>query len=309
MPERRLSCPTDVNLPEAAPILPAGPPSHPRVLILGLGLLGGSFGLALRRAGRAGTLWGRDQDAGHQAQALALGLIDQAWQPTAPPEPFDLVFLGVPPGQVQAVLEGLGPWLRPDTLLLDACSVKAPVIAAVEAALGGHAAFVPSHPIAGSHLSGPQAARGDLFEGATVIITPPPGLTVQALRAAWALWEALGARVRELAPEAHDQGLGLLSHLPQLLVFNYLDLVARTGTDLGLAGPGFRDFTRLAQSSPRLWADIALENRPHLLPLLEALRGQLDTLARNLEAEDREALLAGFQRAADLRARWASLQP
>ena len=284
-------------------------PSHPRVLILGLGLLGGSFGLALRRAGLAGTLWGQDQDAGHLAQALTLGLIDQPWRPGDTPVPFDLVFLGVPPGQIQAVLAGLGPWLRPDTLLLDACSVKAPVIAAVQAALGGHAAFVPSHPIAGSHLSGPQAARGDLFLGATVIITPPPGLTVQALRSAWALWERLGAQVRELTPEAHDQGLGLLSHLPQLLVFSYLDLVDRTGTDLGLAGPGFRDFTRLAQSSPPLWADIALENRPHLLPLLQGLREQLGSLAHSLETEDREALLATFQRAADLRARWAALRP
>ena len=284
-------------------------PSHPRVLILGLGLLGGSFGLALRRAGLAGTLWGHDQDTDHLAQALALGLIDEPWLAWEPPVPFDLVFLGVPPGQIQAALAGLGPWLRPDTLVLDACSVKAPVIASVQAALVGHAAFVPSHPIAGSHLSGPQAARAELFQGATVIITPPPALTVQALRSAWALWEAVGAQVRELTPEAHDQGLGLLSHLPQLLVFTYLDLVAQTGTDLGLAGPGFRDFTRLAQSSPQLWADIALENRPHLLPLLQGLRDQLEALTGHLETGDREALRTGFQRAADLRAEWASLQP
>ena len=278
------------------------------MLILGLGLLGGSFGLALQRAGLPVTLWGHDHSTDHLAQALGLGLVHHAWEPAEAPEPFDLVFLGVPPGQIASALASMAPWLRPDTLILDACSVKGPVIAAVQAVLGGHAAFVPSHPIAGSHLSGPQAARGDLFQDATVVITPPPGLAEEARARAWSLWKRLGAQVRELTPEAHDQGLGLLSHLPQLLAFSYTDLVSRAVADLSLSGPGFRDFTRLAQSSPRLWADIALANKANLLPMLQSLRGQLAVLARDLENEDREALTATFKRGADLRAKWTTLQ-
>ena len=297
-------------MPDLDPSSRPGEPAPPRqrVLILGLGLLGGSFGLALQRAGLPVTLWGHDHSADHLGQALALGLIQHAWDPAEVPEPFDLVFLGVPPGQIAAALAQVAPWLRPDTLLLDACSVKAPVIAAVQAVLGGHAAFVPSHPIAGSHLSGPQAARGDLFQDATVVITPPPGLTDEARSRAWSLWKRLGATVRELTPEAHDQGLGLLSHLPQLLAFSYTDLVSRAVTDLSLSGPGFRDFTRLAQSSTRLWADIALANKANLLPMLQSLRGQLAVLARDLELEDRDALMATFKRGADLRALWTTLQ-
>ena len=277
-----------------------------RILVLGLGLLGGSFALALQKAGCPGALWGLDNDEAHMEVALELGLVDHRWDKQSPPEAFDLVFLAVPPGQIARALEGLAPWLSPETLILDACSVKAPVVAAVQAALGQHPAFVPSHPIAGSHLTGPEAARGDLFDGATVVLTPPPGVGPGALQRGRALWESLGALVREMTPEAHDQALGLLSHLPQLLAFSYVHQVAHAQVDLSLAGTGFRDFTRLAQSSPGLWADIALANREHLLPLLRAMQAQLTALEQNLENGDRQALTDGFRQAENLRSAWQS---
>jgi prephenate dehydrogenase len=284
------------------------PPALPcrRVLILGLGLLGGSFGLALQQAEPTATLWGRDSNPDHEAAALAQGLVHQAWVSTAPPEPFDLVFLAVPTGRIGAALEGLGPWLRPGTLIVDACSVKVPVLAAVRKALGGHPGFVPSHPIAGSHRSGPGAAEAGLFQGATVVLTPPPEADPAAVRRARALWQGLGARIQVLEPQVHDQVLGLLSHLPQLLSFAYVDQVAEAGVDLGLAGPGFRDFTRLAQSSPELWADLALANRGELLPLLQAAREHLAALELRLAGGDRAALTAGFRRASELRTAWAA---
>lgn len=284
--------PSGQQVPEALPFK--------RVLILGLGLLGGSFGLALQKAGCRGTLWGQDNDPDHLAQALELGLVHRAWERLEAPEPFDLVFLAVPSGQIQGALLGLAPWLRADTLILDACSVKEPVIAALEAALGWHPAFLPSHPIAGSHLSGPQAGREDLFQGATVVVTPTPALAPGALQLGTALWRSLGAVVRHLSPEAHDESMGLLSHLPQLLVFTYAQQVLQAQADLTLAGPGFRDFTRLAHSSAPLWADIALANRRHLLPMLAELRTQLAALSCQLEAGDREALEARFQGAGKL---------
>jgi prephenate dehydrogenase len=276
----------------------------PRVLILGLGLLGGSFGLALRKADPTATLWGRDSNPEHQASALAQGLVHHPWHSSATPEPFDLVFLAVPPGRIEAALEGLLPWLRPETLVVDACSVKVPVLEAVRAALGGHGTFVPSHPIAGSHRSGPGAAEANLFQGATVVLTPPPGVEPAAARLARVLWQGLGARIQVLEPQAHDQVLGLLSHLPQLLSFAYVEQVAEAGVDLDLAGPGFRDFTRLAQSSPELWADLALANRAELLPMLQAARDHIAALERRLGEGDRAALTAGFRRAADLRMAW-----
>ena len=298
--------PDQAPLSQESPLPPAHPGAIRRVLILGLGLLGGSFALALQKSGCPGLFWGLDSSEAHMTEALARGIVQHRWDKQAPPDPFDLVFLAVPPTQFPPALEGLVPWLRPDTLILDACSVKAPVVASVQAALGEHPSFVPSHPIAGSHLTGPEAARGDLFWGATVVITPPPALAPGALQRARTLWESLGAHVREMTPEAHDQALGLLSHLPQLLAFSYVHQVAHSKVDLSLAGTGFRDFTRIAQSSPQLWADIALSNRGHLMPMLQELQAQLATLSHHLETGDRQALTASFQRAGKLRTTWGA---
>jgi prephenate dehydrogenase len=270
-----------------------------RILIIGLGLLGGSLGLALQEAG-AGEVHGLDADPAALAEALALGLVQAP--PTAGSPPYDIIVLAMPPGAAGAVAGSLGGWLGPGTLLTDVCSVKVSVIQGVRGALGAFPGFLPAHPMAGSHLQGPGAARADLFRGCRVLLTPLPETSPGALEAGRALWESLGATPHALAPEGHDQALALLSHLPHLLAYT-LALEARKGhADPTLAGPAFGDMTRLAQCPPGLWADILLENRAAVLERIASYRSSLDGLAGLLEAGDREGLSGGLEAARDWKA-------
>lgn len=281
----------------------------PRVLVLGLGLLGGSFARSLRDRGLAGCLRGRDADPVHGREALARGLVDGLWAPEEAPEPFDLVFVAVPPGQVRAALAGLGPWLRADTVVMDACSVKGGVARDLAAALGPHPGLLPAHPIAGGHASGPAAAQGDLFVGAAVVLTPLPCTASATLARGRALWEALGARVATMDPAEHDRQLALLSHLPHLVAYALVNLAEDGGADLALAGPGFRDATRLAQCPAPLWADIALANRTALGEALRDLADRLEALAAGLAQADRAGLTETFDRARVARTRLAGAGP
>jgi prephenate dehydrogenase len=256
-----------------------------RILIIGLGLLGGSLGLALQASGEA-TVHGRDAEPAAQAQALALGLV----QGLPEPAPYDVILLAMPPGAAGAVAAGLGPWCGPGTLLMDVCSVKGAVIRAVREALGPCPRFLPAHPMAGSHLDGPGAARADLFRGRKVLLTPLPETAPEALAEGRAFWEALGASTVDLEPAEHDRSLALLSHLPHLLAFNLAGEARRAGADRSLAGPAFEEATRLALCPPGLWADIFLENRDALLPRLRAYRQGLDALEATLVEGDRTTL-------------------
>jgi len=282
--------------------MPSPPPLFNRVLVLGLGLLGGSFALALAAAGGAGRVWGYDTHPDHLREALALGLVQEAWDPAGVPEPFDLIFLAMPPGQTAAATAGLGPWLAPDGLLTDACSVKVSVIQAVRATLGFLPGFLPAHPIAGSHLGGPSAARADLFCARTVVLCPLAETSAGALARGRALWAALGARTVDLDPQEHDATLALLSHLPHLLAFACAGQARDADADLGLAGTAFGDFTRIAMCPPDLWADIFLENRAALLGCLQAFRERLGGLETALAAGDRAALTETLARAGQWRA-------
>jgi prephenate dehydrogenase len=260
-----------------------------RILIIGLGLLGGSLGLALQEAG-AGEVHGLDADPAAMAEALALGLVQGP--PPASGPPYDVIVLAMPPGAAGAVAASLGDRLGPHTLLTDVCSVKASVIQGVRGALGPIPGFLPAHPMAGSHLQGPQAARTDLFRSCRVLLTPLPETSPAALDAGRALWEGLGATTHAMEPRDHDHTLALLSHLPHLLAYT-LALEARNSqADAALAGPAFGDMTRLALCPPDLWADILLENRAAVLDRLGTYRASLDELASLLAAGDRPGLEA-----------------
>jgi prephenate dehydrogenase len=273
-----------------------------RVLIVGLGLLGGSFALALREAGLAKQIFGTDANPEHEREALALGLVSALWERQGPAKPFDLIFVAVPPSQVASVFAELGAWVHPATLVTDACSVKAPVASAMQAALGNHAGLLPAHPIAGWHTSGPSAGRRDLFPGRPVILTPLACTSPATRSLARQLWVALGAHTVEMEANAHDALLALISHLPHLLAYSTVNLAVDAGADLSLAGPGFRDATRLAQCPADLWADIALANRAEVLPILEAFIDELRHLKEAIHSEDRECLTRRLARAQQARA-------
>ncbi len=258
-------------------------------LIIGLGLLGGSVGLGLREAGVTG-LKGHDADPRHLGQALELGLVEGPWDPAAQRAPLGTVILAVPPGAVGEVAAALKPWIGPGTLLMDVCSVKGSVIQAVGEALGPCPGFLPAHPMAGSHLDGPGAARADLFRGRTTILTPLAGTPPEVLAAGRAFWRSLGSETVDLEAGEHDRTLALLSHLPHLLAYTLAGETCRAGADPKLAGPAFRDMTRLPLCPPHLWADILLANREAVRQRLGEFREELGRLDKLLETENRTAL-------------------
>jgi len=298
-----------------APGAPPEPALRPRVgtlVVVGVGLIGGSFALALRAAGRVGTVVGVGRSRANLDAARHLGIVDRAvtldgdW--VAEVAAADLVLLAAPVAQYPALLAAMAGRLGPRTIVTDAGSTKQDVIAAARAALGADfARFVPGHPIAGTEHSGAAAAFPTLYRQRNVVLTPLPATDPAATATVAALWEACGARVRLLLPAAHDRVFAAVSHLPHLLAFGLVEaFAARPDADdiFGFAASGFRDFTRIAASSPEMWRDISLANRDALLAEVAAYRAQIDRLASMIAAGDGAGLEAVFARARKARRDW-----
>ncbi len=275
--------------------------------IVGTGLIGGSFALALKQAGAVGEVLGVGRTPQSLARAQALGLIDRAvdW---AEAGRADCILLALPVGETAAVLARLAPHLKPGAIVTDAGSTKANVVEAARTALGARAAdFVPGHPIAGSEQSGPAAARADLYRGRKVVLTPQADTRADALATVRALWEAAGAQVETLDAALHDRVFAAVSHLPHLAAFALVDdLAQRADSEVffRFAASGFRDFTRIAGSSPEMWRDIALANRDALATELDAYLGALQTLRQAVADGDAATLLEIFSRARAAREQW-----
>ncbi len=286
-----------------------------KVVVCGVGLIGGSFALALKAAGVAGQVVGLGRTAAPLEQAKQLGVIDaiaKNWKDAL--DGADLVLLGMPVGQMPAVMAALAPHLGPNTIVTDAGSTKQDVAAAARAALGNKIAqFVPGHPIAGAEKSGVAAASKDIYRERRVVLTPVPenmSATVARLRAAW---EACGATVSELTPELHDRIFAAVSHLPHLLAYALVNEFAqRENTDqlFGFAAGGFRDFTRISGSHPEMWRDICLANRSALIAEVDAYMAELLKARVLLAAADGAGLQAMFDNARTTRNAWLdSLSP
>ncbi len=275
--------------------------------VVGAGLIGGSFSLALKQAGAVRQVLGVGRDPVRLTVARELGLIDRAvdW---AQAGQADCVLLALPVGETGTILRQLAPHLKAGTIVTDAGSTKANVVTAARAALGARFAdFVPGHPIAGSERSGPGAARADLFQGRRVVLTPEPDTRADAVVTVRALWEAAGAQVETLGAAQHDRIFAAVSHLPHLAAFALVDdLAGRADREefFRFAASGFRDFTRIAGSSPEMWRDIALANREALLAELDAYLAALRSLREAVDARDAEALLTIFARARAARENW-----
>jgi prephenate dehydrogenase len=279
----------------------------PRLAIVGVGLIGGSFALALRAAGAVREVVGVGRNAERLEAARALGVIDRAvgWQEAAQA---DCVFVAVPVAETGGVLAALAPHLGADTVVTDAGSTKVSVIDAARSALGSHLPrFVPGHPIAGSERSGAAAARADLFRARTVVLTPIAETAPDAVARVSALWTAAGAAVECLDAGVHDRIFAAVSHLPHVAAFALVDELARrddAATFFRFAASGFRDFTRIAGSSPQMWRDIALANRAALIDELDAYVAALAAVRAAIAAGDGESLLATFSRARRAREDW-----
>lgn len=282
-----------------------------KLAIVGTGLIGGSFALALKQAGAVGEVLGVGRSPARLTIARELGLIDRAADWTQAGQA-DCILLAIPVGETESVLTQLSPHLKSGAIVTDAGSTKVNVIEAARAALGTRFTdFVPGHPIAGSEQSGPGAARAELYQGKKVVLTPQAETRADALATVRALWQAAGAQVETLDAALHDRVFAAVSHLPHLAAFALVDELAQradSDTFFRFAAGGFRDFTRIAGSSPEMWRDIALANRDALLTELDAYLSALQTLRQAVAGQDADALLDMFFRARAARENWIKEQ-
>ena len=278
--------------------------------LIGCGLMGGSFALAVRQAGLVERVVGYSPTARSREAALALRAIDEAVDtPAAAAQGSDLVLLALPVASTEATLRAICDALLPEALLMDVGSTKSDVVQAAERALGSAQLpwFVPAHPIAGKAQAGVAHAQADLYQNCLVVLTPATVTNPQAVEKARQLWQALRCRVRDMTPAAHDAGFAAVSHLPHLLAFALMNAITEQpdGADLlSLAGPGFRDFSRIAEGDPSLWRDVLLANRAQIQRQSVLFRKQLDTLERCLETGDAAQLSALIGQASNARAAW-----
>ena len=280
-----------------------------KLVIFGVGLIGGSFALALKRKKAVERVIGVGRSHANLRAARRLGIIDEiARDPAAAVKDADLVLLAVPLGQTAAVLAQIAPHLGARTIVTDAGSTKRDVIAHARRYLGGaFARFVPAHPIAGTEKSGARAAFAGLFEGHDLIVTPEPETDVRAVRRVSAAWRLAGMRVITLRAADHDRIFALVSHLPHVLSFALVGQIAGcadAGTLFRHTGGGFRDTTRIAGSSPEMWRDICVANRDALLAAVDDYLGELERLRGMIEANDAPGLATRFAAARAARAKW-----
>lgn len=266
-----------------------------KLVIFGVGLIGGSLALALREANYCQQIVGCGRSAESLQKAVDLGVLDSySLDPQMAVHDADIVLLAVPMGAMQAVLEQIKDALPKNCILTDAGSTKGSIVEQVRAVMGAsYTQFVPGHPVAGREKSGVEAAVVDLYQGRRVILTPTQNTNPQALEAVAAMWEVTGALVEQMPVAMHDQVLAATSHLPHVLAFSLVDTLLNMPQQddiLRYAAGGFRDFTRIASSDPVMWRDICLYNGAAILAMIQALQTNLGEFADLIREQDGEAL-------------------
>jgi prephenate dehydrogenase len=277
-----------------------------RLCIIGVGLIGGSLARALKAQGACGEIVGYGRDAERLDRAVELGVIDRyEMDMAAAVKNTDVVLLAVPVGSMQSIFEAMAPHIDATTVITDAGSTKASVVAAAKRAFGEVPAnFVPGHPIAGTEKSGVEAAIDDLYRDRRVILTPLATTSATATDTVRRMWEAAGAQVELLEVKHHDEVLAATSHLPHMLAFALVDALAKMDEKAEVfryAAGGFADFTRIASSDPTMWTDICLANREALLHAMRLFSDELGELGAAIEIGDVDRVRAIFERAKSAR--------
>lgn len=277
--------------------------------LIGCGLMGGSFALALKRAGLVKRIVGYSKSPFTTERARQMGVIDtEAASAPLAASGADIVLLAMPVSATQATLMAIRHLVGPTTLVMDVGSTKRDVVNAARRALGEQiGSFVPCHPITGKEVSGVDHADVNLYEGKQVILTPIENTLNAQLEKATEVWTALGCKVLHMSPEAHDAAYAAVSHLPHLIAFAMINGIASQaqGQDyMALAGPGFRDFTRIAASNPQVWRDILLANREELLAQSRVFQQSLQLLEQLISSDNAEALESQIRQASETRAKW-----
>ena len=280
-----------------------------KVVIFGVGLIGGSFALALKKQSAVKQIVGVGRNASTLKRALNLGIIDVASSDLADTlNGTDLILIAAPVAQTESILRSIYPHLQKQTIVTDAGSTKSDVVEAARRALGEKIAqFVPAHPIAGRESNGPEAALADLYQGKKIVITKLPENSPAALNLIASTWQRCGAVPHFLNPKQHDHIFAAVSHLPHLLAYALVNQITeQPEADLRFqyAASGFRDFTRIASSSPEMWRDISLANRDALQEELAHYQAQLQRISTALQHNDGDQLLAIFNNAQAARQHW-----
>ena len=280
-----------------------------RLAVIGVGLIGGSLARALRRAGRVDEIVGCGRGKANLDEAVKLGVIDRySHDVSEAVRDADVVFLAVPLGAMRGAFDAMRATLPKHALVTDGGSAKGSVVTDCrEAAPELLQRFVPGHPIAGTENNGVAASFAELYRNRRVILTPLPENDPAAVARVRGLWETCGAEVTEMSVEHHDEVLAATSHLPHMLAFGLVDMLARMKENdeiFRYAAGGFRDFTRIASSNPVMWRDICIANREALSPMLAAYAEEMTALADSIAAADSDELLNIFERAKAARDRF-----
>jgi prephenate dehydrogenase len=273
------------------------------VTIIGVGLLGASCALALKGRGLCGTVCGYGRKEANLRQAKDRGIIDEySLEIRKACEHADLVILSTPVGSFKKIVREIRDVLKKNTLITDVGSVKGHLVKELEELMPEGVRYVGSHPIAGSDRSGIGNARADLFDGVSCIVTPSACSEKNAVQQITTLWESCGANVEIMDPMRHDEIYAAVSHLPHLIAYALVNTVDDSNAEyLKYAGPGFKDTTRIALSSPEMWRDISLLNRNNLIALIERFGNNLDIIASMIRNADAEGLEHEFSKARTLR--------
>ena len=275
--------------------------------VVGLGLIGGSFARDVRRLGLARQIIGYDNNKAYLKEISSLNLVDYlAATPDEKLAEAELVLLAVPVKAFAKVLAQIRPHLSTSAIITDSGSVKSPLLKIMSAPEYAEMRFVGGHPIAGSEHFGPNAAHENLFSGKRFILTPSQNTDPDVIRRVRELWESLGAIVSEMDAEIHDKMFASVSHLPHLLAYASIQAIANSETPdaLGHSGAGLKDFSRIASSSPEMWADIFLENSMNLMSRINTFKDVLAALEDAINNKDKEKLIELLARAKTERDRW-----
>ena len=277
--------------------------------LIGCGLMGGSFALAAKKAGLVKRIVGYSKSPSTTNRARQMGAIDEeASSALIAVSGADLVILAIPVASTEPTLRTIKHLIQPDTLIMDVGSTKVDVVNAARGALKDRfGCFVPAHPITGKEVSGVDHADVNLYHDAQVVLTPTELTKVAQLRNAEAIWKAIGSHVTSMSPEAHDSALAASSHAPHLIAMAYMNAILNQEDGhriLSLAGPGFRDFTRIAAGEPNMWRDIFSANKNEILKQVHYLQHVLGRYEAALMTGDQPALEALVRNASDTRAQW-----
>jgi prephenate dehydrogenase len=277
--------------------------------LIGCGLMGGSFALALKRAGLVKRVVGYSKSPSTTERARQMGVIDvEAPSALLAVSGADIVLLAVPVAATEATLKAIRHLVNKDMLIMDVGSTKRDVVDAARRVLRDHiGSFVPAHPITGKEVSGVEHADPELYSGKTVILTPIERTQVSHLKRASDVWEALQCNVVQMSPDAHDAAFAAVSHLPHMIAFALMNGITgqHNGKEfLSLAGPGFRDFTRIAASDPKMWRDVLLANKQELLEQSKVFQRALQAMELMISNNNGEALEDSIELASRTRANW-----